>query len=69
MGKTSKNKTNSFQKFAPISGVKGFAIAKKAPGPAPVASHQRLAVVHTKNVHWGTHNSPIQVANLPAFMR
>jgi hypothetical protein len=69
MGKTAKNKTNSFQQFAPITGVKGFGIAKKAPGPAPVASHQRYSVANAKNVHWGMHNAPIQVAKLPPFMR
>jgi hypothetical protein len=66
MGKT---KSNSFQSFNPIAGVKGFGIAKKAPAPAPVASHQKYSVSHVRNHHWGVHNAPVQLAKLPPFMR
>jgi hypothetical protein len=64
-----KSKGNSFQAFTPIAGVKGFGIAKKAPSPAPVTSHQKYSVSHVKNHHWGHPNGPVQLAKLPPFMR
>ena len=68
MGK--KKRSNAFSAFAPIRGVKSFAIAKAAPGPPhPVASHQKYAVSHAKNVHWGPPNAPIQLAKLPPHLR
>lgn len=64
-----KAKGNAFKSFSPIAGVKGFGIAKKAPSPAPAASHQKYSVSHAKNHHWETHNAPVQLAKLPPFMR
>ena len=64
-----KGAGNAFKAFNPIKGVKGFAVAKKAPASAPVASHQKYSNTHMKNHHWGPPSAPVQLAKIPPHAR
>ncbi len=62
-------KKSAFAAFNPIKDVKGYAIAKKAPGTAPVAANQKYSNIHMKNIHWGVPGAPVQLAKIPPHAR